>query len=91
MFQLPTKLIALETFIVVIFLVCLVMGCVNTFGSYRHDKHKKQAGFLMLGSAGFIASFSVMVWILEHLKDQSDNVMSATSLIEGLRELIKTR
>lgn len=89
--ELPGKLIATEGLVMIVFLALLVLGSVFTFGTYRHDKDKKQAGFIMLGSAGIIASLSVMPWILEHLAEQSDHVMSATSLIEGLRELIRTK
>lgn len=91
MFQLPSKLLATETFVLIVFLVFLILGAVYTFGTYKYDKDKKQAGFIMLGSAGVIASLSVMPWILDHLVEQSDHVMSATSLIEGLRDLIRTK
>lgn len=91
MLQIPSKLLATETIIMVIFLALLVMGGVYTFGTYRYDKDKKQAGLVMLGTAGVIASMSVMPWILDHLHEQSDHVMSATSLIEGLRDLLRTK
>lgn len=91
MLQIPSKLLATETIVMVIFLALLVMGCVYTFGTYRYDKDKKQAGLVMLGTAGVIASMSVMPWILDHLYEQSDHVMSATSLVEGLRDLLRTK
>lgn len=91
MFKLPTNLLATEGIVMMIFLALLVLGSVYTFGTYRHDKDKKQAGFIMLASAGVIASLSVMPWILDHLAEHSDNAMSATSLIEGLRDLIRTK
>lgn len=91
MFKLPAKLIATESIVMIVFLILLVLGAVYTFGTYRHEKDKKQAGFIMLGSAGVIASLSVMPWILDHLSEQSDHIMSATSLIEGLRDLIRTK
>lgn len=75
----------------IVFLAMLVLGAVFTFGTYRHDKDKKQAGLIMLGSAGIIASLSVMPWILDHLAEHADHAMSATSLIEGLRDLIRTK
>ena len=91
MFQLPKELIAVETLVLIAFVVLVVVGAMYTFGTYRHDKDKKQAGLIMLGSAGIVASLSVMPWIVDRLAEQADHVMSATSLIEGLRELIKAK
>jgi uncharacterized membrane protein len=91
MFQLPKKLIAVETLVLAGFLAMLIMGLVFTFSKYRHDKDKKQTGLILLGAAGILVSLSVMPWIMDHIADQADHVMSATSLIEGLRELIKSK
>jgi uncharacterized membrane protein HdeD (DUF308 family) len=90
MLTLPTKLLAAETLVLVVFLVLLIMGLVYTFGTYRHDKDKKQAGFIMLGTAGIIASVSVMPLIMDSIKDQADAVMGTASLLEGLRDLFRS-
>lgn len=91
MFEIPKKLMATEGLVMVIFLVFLIWGCIYTFGSYKHDKDKKQAGIIMLGSAGIIASLSVMPLILNHLAEQSEHMMSTESLVEGLRDLLRIK
>jgi Na+/phosphate symporter len=88
MITLPSKLITFETVAFASFLLTLIMGFVYTFGTYRHDKDKKQAGFILLGTAGIIASLSVMPLIMDNIASQANTLMTATSLFDGFRSII---